>query len=362
MIEKKRKKWFWFTLIVTVSILSMIMLTMIIVDPYFHFHGPIKGIQYRLYTERYMNSGIAKNFEYDTVITGSSMNQNFKTSLMDELYGVKSIKIPFSGAGFEEIKNTLEVAFNSKNDVRYVLWGLDYNGLNREYDFQGYNEYPDYLYDNNPFNDTSYVFNKTILFEGLLNTFFYNLSGEETTSFDEYSSWDAPGGWESIHRTYRRSKEILPMEEITEKEIERVTKNVTENIVNLAKTYPNTTFLLFYTPYSALYWESIYRDGWLDKQLEMEKIATELMLECENIKLYSFCQETEITDNIMNYRDKEHYLKDINDMIMQWIAEGKGLVTKDNYIENIVWEREYYLNFDYDKLYVGNEEYKEPWQ
>ncbi|MBR5597713.1 MAG: hypothetical protein IKW30_09945 [Lachnospiraceae bacterium] len=362
MIEKKQKNWFWITLITTVSILIMIMLTMVIVDPYFHFHGPLNGIKYRLYTERYMNSGIARNFEYDTVITGSSMNQNFKTSLMDELFGTKAIKIPFSGAGFEEIKNTLEVALNSKNDIKYVLWGLDYNGLNREYDFQGYNEYPDYLYDNNPFNDTSYVFNKTILFEGLLNTFFYNLSGEETTSFDDYSSWDAPGGWESIHRTYRRSGEILPIEEISEEERERVTKNIMENIVKLAQAYPDTQFLLFYTPYSALYWESIYRDGWLDKQLEMEKIATELMLECKNIKLYSFCQETHITDDIMNYRDKEHYLKDINDMILQWIAEGKGLVTKENYMDKIQWEKEYYQNFDYDKLYVGNEQYKEPWQ
>lgn len=359
MIEKKQKKWFIATILAAAGILLAILVVMVVVDPYFHFHAPLKNISYRLYSERYMNSGIAKNFEYDALITGSSMNQNFKTSQMDELWGTNAIKIPFSGAGFEEVKENIEIALNSKNDVKYVLWGLDYNGLNREFDWQGYDEYPEYLYDENPWNDVSYIFNKTILFEGLVNNLLWNLKGESTTSFDEYSSWEGGRGWESISKTYKRREEILPMEEISEEEILRVTKNITENIVQLAKAYPDTEFLLFYTPYSALYWESIYRKGWLEKQLEMEQIATELMLECENIKLYSFCRETQITDDIENYRDKEHYVAEINDMIMEWIAADKGRVTKENYQENIEWEREYYLNYDYDKLYETKEKDKE---
>lgn len=139
-----------------------------------------------------------------------------------------------------------------------------------------------------------------------------------------------------------------------------VGENVQMNIVDLANRYQNTQFLLFYTPYSALYWESIYRDGTFDRQLECERIATELMLECDNIKLFNFCQETEITGDVNNYRDKEHYVAEINDMIMQWIAEGRGLVTKDNYMDIINWEREYYANYDYDSLYVGYEQYMNP--
>ena len=38
-------------------------------------------------------------------------------------------------------------------------------------------------------------------------------------------------------------------------------------------------------------------------------------------------------------------------LILEWISEGKGLVTKENYQQRIAWEREYYLNYDYDKLY-----------
>lgn len=356
MMDKKQKKWFFTTLFTTIGILFVIFIVMVIIDPYFHFHGPLNGVSYRLYSERYMNSGIARNFEYDAVITGSSMNQNFKTSQMDDLFGTNAIKITFSGAGFEEIKDNIEIALNSKNDVKYVLWGLDYNGLNREYDWQGYDEYPEYLYDNNPFNDISYIFNKTVLLEGLLNNILWNMKGEKTTTFDEYSAWEGGRGWESISKTYKRSEEILPMETITEEEIHRVKKNITENIVKLAKAYPDTEFLLFYTPYSALYWESIYRKGWLEKQIQMEQIATELMLECENIKLFHFGQKTDITDDINNYRDKEHYVAEINDILMSWIAEDRGRVTKENYLQLLDWEREYYLNYDYDKLYETKDE------
>lgn len=357
MIEKKQKKWFLTTFFITVATLIIILLTMVIIDPYFHYHAPLKGVSYRLYSERYMNNGIAKHFDYDAVITGSSMNQNFKTTLMDELFETNAIKIPFSGAGFREIKNAVKVALDSDNDVKYVLWGLDYNGIDRTYYYEGYDEYPDYLYDNKLWNDTSYVFNKTILFEGLVNTLLWNLSGNETTTFDEYSTWDGGYGWESISKTYRRSEEVLPMEEMDEIEEERVKENIGKNVVELAKAYPDTEFLIFYTPYSALYWESIYRDGLLAKQIQMEQVVTELMLECDNIKLFNFCQETEITGNVNNYRDKEHYVAPINDMIMQWIAEGRGLVTKDNYKDIIQWELNYYMNYDYDSLYEGYEEY-----
>ena len=360
MKENKEKQWFLSVLITTVAGLCTIFFLMLYFDPYFHFHGPLPGLSYRLTEERYINSGIAKNFEYNAIITGSSMNQNFKTSSFDQLFGTKSVKTPFSGGGFEEVSNHIRRALESKNQVKMVLWGLDYNGLNRDFDWEGYDNYPEYLYDKNPLNDLSYIYNKNILLEGLFNNLVHTITGQETTSFDEYSSWEGGRGWDSISNTYTRSIGILPMEEITQKEIERVTANIERNIVALAKDYPDTQFILFYTPYSALYWESIYRDGWLEKQLKMEEIATSLMLSCENIKLYNFNHMTEITNNIQYYRDKEHYVWEINEMILQWIVKENGLVTRNNYKSNIEWTENYYRNFNYDILYEGYEQYMLP--
>lgn len=330
----------------------LILTAMVVFDPYFHYHGKLPGMSYRLYHERYINAGIVKNFEYDTIITGSSMNQNFKTSQLDELWGVNSVKVPFSGAGFREIKENLEVAFESNNEIKYVLWGLDYNGLLRIGYWRQYENFPEYLYDDKLLNDASYVWNKELIFQGLMTNLIMTLQGEESTSFDEYSSWEGGRGLESILKIYQRRNEILPMDtELTGFDRYCVTDNIGFNIVELAKAHPETEFILFYTPYSALYWESIYRDGTLEKQLLSEAKATELLLECENIHLFSFVKEIEITGNLNNYRDKEHYVSEINELILQWITEGRGLVTKDNYQEIIAWEREYYMNYDYDSLY-----------
>ena len=348
----KQKKWFLGTLAGSIAVILLVLLVMVIFDPYFHYHGKIPGIKYRLYNERYMNSGIVKNFEYDAIITGTSMNQNFKTSQLDELWGTNSIKVTFSGAGFREIKENLERAFESDNEIKYVLWGVDYLGLFRDADWRQYDDYPEYLYDNNLLNDVSYVWNKELIFQGLVTNVLMTLQGKESTSFDEYSSWEGGRGWESISKTYWRSEEILPMQyELSSVDEDIVRENIRTNIIDLVKANPDVEFILFYTPYSALYWESLYRDGTLEKQLMCEKIATEMLLECENIHLFTFCQETEMTGNVNNFRDKEHYVAEINDLILQWMTEGKGLITKDNYEEIIAWEREYYMNYDYDILY-----------
>lgn len=351
MTEQKQKRWFFLTLAGILGVLGLLLTVMLIVDPYFHFHKPLQGSSYRLYSERYINDGIAKHFEYDAIITGTSMNQNFKVSQMNELFGTNAVKMTFAGGAFKEISDNLEVALSSGNEVKTVIWGIDYLGLNRDYDFYYYEEFPDYLYDNNILNDVSYVFNKTILFEGLLNTLLMNLKGEPSTTFDEYASWDSERGWEIVSRYYQRTPEILPMQKITSEEIERTGKNIEENIVKLVNKYPDTEFILFYTPYSVLYWESLLRDGLLDIQLEVEKMTSEMLLECENVKLYSYFHKTDIMNDIDNFRDKEHYMPEINDKIMEWLAADEGRITKENYLDVIAWEREYYTNFDYDSLH-----------
>ncbi|MFI3212538.1 MAG: hypothetical protein R3Y24_04270 [Eubacteriales bacterium] len=352
-MKDKKKKWVIGTIIGTIGILFSIALAMVIVDPYFHFHKPLSGISYALNNERYMNDGIVKNFEYDAIITGSSMNQNFKTTTLDRLFGTTSVKTTFSGAGFQEIADNLQRACDSKNDVEMVVWGLDFNGLRREHDWQGYTGYPDYLYDTNVWNDSSYVWNKSILLSGLLNTIIDTLQGQESTTFDEYSSWEHETGLDAISNTYVRSEEMAEEQMVlTDSEIQMVTDNIANNIVAIANNNPDTTFYLFYTPYSALYWESLYRAGELEKQIEAETIATELMLTCENIKLYNFSKETDITEDLSYYRDKEHYSAEINEVILQWIKDDVGLVTVENYQETIDWEQEYYMTYDYDGLYA----------
>lgn len=130
----------------------------VVVDSYFHYHKPLESLAYYFRNERCQNDGIVKHFDYDALITGTSMTENFKSSEMDELLDVRSVKVLFSRATYQETRENLERAFAANPDLRTVLCGLDYKHFYGDFNAMWYNSYPLYLYDDNLFNDVNYIF------------------------------------------------------------------------------------------------------------------------------------------------------------------------------------------------------------
>jgi len=357
--QENAKKWFRFFIMLQAGILLGIVLLVVVIDPYFHYHKPISGISYRLYEERYINDGISRHFDYDAMITGTSMTQNFKTSEFDSLFGVKSVKEPFSGAGYEELADNLDRALTYNKNCKMVLMCLDYNGLNREHDWKQYEDYPEYLYDNNLFNDTAYVLNKDILYKGCFTNLYFTAAGIPSTTFDEYAAWGSSYGFDKIMESYVRPEEKAQMAEgLTEEERERVRKNMELNILPVVEKYPDTEFYFFYSPYSILYWDSLERDGTMRAQLEAEEMVTDLLLNYENVRLFSFFEDTELITNLDNYRDKEHYISDINSYILKQMSQGGYEITKENKDAHMAFMRQFYLKFDYDAFFAEQTEGK----
>lgn len=354
------KKWFVTCMSALLGTILLMLLVFWIFDPYFHFHKPFPFVSYRMYDERYTNDGISRHFDYDAVITGTSMAQNFKTSEADVLFGVNAVKETFSGAGYKELSQNLERALQRNDRLRTVIWTMDSNSLIRDKDYDQYEGYPTYLYDDNPWNDVSYVFNKNVWYHGVLPNLIMTLRGEPSTTFDEYSSWEKETGYEYVMQSYDRweqKAETAPG--LTEADVEMVTANIQQNFVDLVNRYPDTTFYIFYTPYSICWWDFMNQEGMINYYFEAELIATKLLLECPNVRLYNFNDKYDIITNLDNYRDKEHYGAHVNSMILRWISEGDGLVTKDNYLELFEKEKEYYLNYDYESIFIEGQDTEE---
>lgn len=346
------RKWF----IGCLSAIIMLALIMIavawIIDPYFHFHKPFSFVSYRLYNERYTNDGISRHFEYDTIITGTSMAQNFKTSEADRIFGVKSVKETFSGAGFKELSENLDRALKRNGDLKTVIWSVDFNALIREKDYDIYSGYPDYLYDDNLLNDVHYVFNKTVWYEGIVPNLIMTIMGQESTTFDEYSAWEKELGYDYVMAGYDRWEERAEMRPgLSAEEEKMVAENIQQNFVDLVNKYPNTTFYLFYTPYSICWWDFMNQEGLMLQQFEAERITTELLLQCPNVRLYNFNDQYDVITNFDNYRDREHYGAHINSQILEWLAKGEGLVTSGNYEQLLEKEKRYYLNYNYEEIF-----------
>ncbi len=350
------KKYFKVIILFTVSFLILIAGSVLIIDPYFHYHKPLKFLSYYLNNQeqRYINDGIGRYFEYDSIITGTSMTENFKSSLFDKLFNSNSIKVPFSGGSYKEINDNLKRTLKRKKGIKYVLRGLDYGSIIQNSDKMNYNNLLTYLYDDNSLNDYKYLFNKVVVIKGLGGVITYTLLGKNTTTFDEYSNWDnkVKSGKENVLRDYKRNKiKNIKEERLEKKDIEIIDKNIEKNVISLVKKYQNTKFIYFITPYSIVYWDQLKQEGKIEKQIMAEKYMIEKLLEYPNVELYSFFNNYEMICNLDNYRDPGHYMGKINDKILYWISKKEYQLTKENYEEYIRKNLEFYKNYNYDSIF-----------
>lgn len=105
-------------------ILSMLIAALIVImDPYFHYHKPFGWQKYGWWQERYINDGILKNFDYNAIIAGNSMVENFKVSEFNELFGTETVKVPYSGASFEEVGGGYftRIKYRTKCEVCFMV-------------------------------------------------------------------------------------------------------------------------------------------------------------------------------------------------------------------------------------------------
>lgn len=352
MDEMQSKKWVGLTIGSVCMLLIITMFITIWVDPYFHYHAPFEGFYYQLSEQRYINDGIGRHFDYNAIITGSSMVENFRTSDFNELFSVKSVKMPYSGAAYQEVSQNLQRALKRNKDVRVVLWCLDYNGLTREYDEQEYDSLPEYLYDDNILNDVSYWFNKDIFYHGTLKNLFFTLKGYEPDSMDAYAMWSHETGMNHILLSYTPEQKIQPQKEsLSDWKVDTVRKTVEENILAVTREYPDVTFYIYFSPYSIVYWDEQYRQGIAGTQIEAEKIASEMLIGERNIKLFNFYENTDMICDLSYYNDRFHYSAEINKNILEWISKDEYRITKENLAHHIESMKQFYLNYSYSELY-----------
>lgn len=353
--RKRNRKWFIGMLLFVAGCLLAGSLVVIVIDPFFHYHGPLEKLQYPLMreNERYQTDGILRNFDYDAIIIGTSMTECFRASQMDELFGVNTVKTPLAGCNFRESNVNLQRAFDANDDIKMVLRSFEYQAipLHKDEVFDLY-DYAEYLTNNNFFDDAPYLLNKEVIGRSG-QVLLYTLRGNSTTSFDEYANWMDQNyfGPMYVYMSYEHDEPTLERRVMTEEERAQIRANLQQNVVSLANEQPETMFYLFFPPYSIGYWDQVCNNNELEWHLEMEQIAMEEVLECPNIKLFSYSMETDWILDLTNYCDLEHYAEWVNYGILQRMADEEGLITKENYLEYIEAEREFFGEFDYQEFW-----------
>jgi len=380
--EKKKtieyKRWFVRTVSIVVILVLCVLIVNIVVDPYFHYHKPY--FNYRLSEERYINDGIARNFDYDAMIIGNSLSQNFKTSLYDDRFGVKSVKLPYSGAGVKELwtaigkaigRNSLDEKSKEyvislepqmlndyksekgyKDNVKEVLVCVDIEDMMRNFSWHRYNDYPDYLYDEEVLNDINYLLNKETLYRGTIYNIGMTLRGIESTTFDEYSSWNHDTGAEEACEdlSYIDPQSIEETICFDEDEKIRTSYNLECNVFPVTDANTDVIFRMVIPPVSIAKWAQYYEAGELEYRLEDMEYIVGRMLEKNNIIIYCFADEYQLVTDLDQYCDAIHYSAQVNDWMIEEMAGNRHVITEENFKESFEQMRIFYTEYDYAQL------------
>ena len=329
MAEKFLKKFFLGSGI----LLLLCVLAVIVFDPFFQYHKPLKGLKAVLTDKEYQCVGSLKTFDYDSVIAGSSVSENYNNGWFDQGFDCKSIKAIRSYGATADLCYLLDIAFEHQ-DLKYVFYNLDPSALVADaettYELTGC---PMYLYDDNYINDVEYWLNKGVLMEKIPYLIANSLMGD----YDENNSYNW-AQWKEFNSDmilglYIRKPSISEMK--PEYYYEDILRQNLDLLTSRISAHPETEFYVFVPPYSMLWWDNIYREGDTEAYLYNMEQAMKTLLSYKNVKMFYFQNDREIITNLENYMDILHFSPEINHYICESLIEGKHQISPENYIQNI---------------------------
>ncbi|MCI9314250.1 MAG: hypothetical protein HFI57_04585 [Lachnospiraceae bacterium] len=313
------KKWIIST-IVTIFIMFFLAAALVIwVDPFFQYHEPLDNFPYLVDNQLSQNPGMAKHMEYDSVILGSSMTVNFNTRWFDELLGLKTLKLNYSGAYPKDQANIMDLVFDSGHDVKAVFLGIDVTTCTGGVDETKY-PVPEYLYDDNYWNDVEYLFNKDVILNYILRPM---ADPDKTDLATVYESWwtDEYYNIQWVMHNYE-PPEPVETEMPADAFLESTARNLETNICPYIEQNPDTVFYVFFPPYSILYWNDVMQENHLEATMAQYAYIAETLFAYDNVRIFYFPNREEIVTDLNNYADYTHYHKDINYYMAECFAEG----------------------------------------
>lgn len=352
------KKWSIRILIAWILVITIIGVSVIIVDPYYHFHKPLKGLTYEGGNATYSNNGILRNFDYEALIIGTSMTSGFSEDEASEMFGEKFVRTTFLGEGFYILNQNMKTALNHQPKLHRVIRSIDTLWFVTDSDWTAMSDYPDYLYDDSKLNDVKYLYNIDVWHEAMIPTITASImpnygSPENPKSDDTRAEKYLNDG--NALSNYKRADKMNTVIDPNETKMyyQMMDSNLSSNLLDTIGQYPDVTFDLFFPPYSVLWWDSINQagPGRVDRKVDMEQYAIEKILKYKNVHLYSFTNNYDLTCNLDNYSDSIHYKPAVNSEILRWIHNGEYELTEDNYKQYINDIRTYYTTYDYDGIF-----------
>lgn len=334
----KPKKWLILLFVSVFSILTIMALTVYAYDPYCYYRIPENRLIVNNY--RFLNAGIAKNAEYDTVMLGSSMTQNFNMDSFRTKLGMNPIKLTVGAMSVEGMELTCNLV-DTIGKAENLFVCIDIPSLNKEAD--QLETYATYLYNDTPLDDYKYLFGYETWTRLLPLNIAFNVAdaiGIDLPAFYACKNIDDIGEWHSdavydadkIKKDYCNNSTGVSVPN-AEGVKERMKVNA-DKILDIVCSDDTKNVTLFFPPYSALYWSTIMQQGLFDEYMSIKEYIVNNADKMPHVTVYDF-QPMDIIADLSNYKDITHYSADINEKMVDCFAEKRYLVNSKNISDSI---------------------------
>ncbi|MBQ4330091.1 MAG: hypothetical protein IJC27_10255 [Lentisphaeria bacterium] len=304
----------------------------LLVDPYVRYHKAV-GIKQIFRKSEAMIPGIMRNFDYDTVLFGSSMTQNFDIAEMNAILGGKSIKATCAGLDSESLDKYLETAFAvHKKDLKRCLVGVDLFCFSPS-DRPRWKDYK-YMYGDHIFAPEYFFSTDTAdairdMIKTNITQKWKPISRFELDSNKMFSN--KPGlkyGRKYLEYAVTQLHPFpVPLDETTIANFERhFFRHIAAN--------PDVQFDVFMPPYSIYFWCYIDENKELDKLSDLRNRFAEGVLKYPNVRLFDFHADFDICCNLDNYKDVTHYSPEINTLLLKKIASDIPVKSYAGFVKN----------------------------
>lgn len=344
----KNAKWRWTAVLlaVTLGLLALCAAAVRVVDPFFHYRAPDPAGEV-WFDQRAQGAGLLRSQEYETILLGSSLAANYRPFWFDVFYETSTVKITFPNGGFREFGQALDYA-NTRQDVKRVIFGLDPNLLSRD-PAEEPDQLPEYLYDDDPWNDARYLLNKDALMRSAY-TVLKKAQGE-TQELQDAFVWD---GNVSFNREEALGGYDRPEGREEAKPADYFREHYLDNLAEVTgwlEKYPGTEFVFYFSPYSILFWDKADRLGETEAVLSMLDEVTETLLQYDNAELQFFMDDTEVITNLDNYADHIHVAGRVTYQMSRAMVPGEYRMTAENRRGRLDALREFVVKYDYGSIF-----------
>lgn len=292
-----------------------------IIDPFFQFRAK-PDTRYFL-NPRFVTGGLAKSYDYNTVVLGSSMAQNYNLNILRNI-DTDSRPVKLSTGGMNCVEMEYIYSFIKKEQVKTFIINIDIPQFNAAFEEV---RYPKYLYDNGILNKLKYLYGYETFVRfapidvGL--TFYLKNEKNITPEYDMKTNIDNVGntslevqyGADHVKGLYLSGWSVS--EQVLEDMESRMQNRLDSMLARMTPDkYPDAEYIFVMPSYSALYWYHTKQEGYYDQFMSFTRYINKAISKYDNVRIAFFFDINEIT-NLDYYADITHFNPAISDKILE---------------------------------------------